>query len=325
MERPVAGGVTAAQRTSIELCWKHLRGQLGVDLDPERINYDLVESYIHARRVEGARGQSIRKERQALRRGMKIARRRGLINVIPSEWPKIRNNPPKAAQAGKLHAPEVLCAWLDSMRANEAGDAATQAELVLRTGLRATEARRMTLSWVEAAEPGAEVAGYLHLPAAAAKTRRARPIGLTAETMSLIDTLVAGTEPDQPLCPGNHKRAFKSAQERIGYDRQITLRDLRHCYASWAATGGDIRAVQAALGHNNLRTTERYLHSTKERTAATSLTVAARLSGHTKVGTPPNQKASAVGDSTRRRQRIVVEATGVEPTTSCVQSRCSPN
>ena len=41
----------------------------------------------------------------------------------------------------------------------------------------------------------------------------------------------------------------------------MTIHDLRHTYAShFLAKGGDIRSLQAILGHKRLSTTERYLH-----------------------------------------------------------------
>jgi integrase len=55
----------------------------------------------------------------------------------------------------------------------------------------------------------------------------------------------------------------------------ITLRDLRHCYATYSAQGtGDAAATQAALGHTELATTQRYLTATLSRTAGESVAVA---------------------------------------------------
>lgn len=45
--------------------------------------------YVAQRRQEKARGQSIRKEIQALKRGLTIARRRGSIKQIPADWPAV--------------------------------------------------------------------------------------------------------------------------------------------------------------------------------------------------------------------------------------------
>lgn len=279
VERAITEGVTNAQLASVALCWRHLCEHFGVHAEPTDITYDSVEAYVRYRREAGARGQSIRKERQAVARGLKIAKRRGVVAEILDDWPMIRNDPPKAKQRGKLHPPQIVTQWLEALGAEPKSKAARyQAELALLTGLRAQELRRITPRWVVLARSDLEaVPAYLHLPAEATKTRRPRPIGLVPRALELLLEMSQGKGPAEPLLPGVHLKAFRHACQRIGYDQSITLRDLRHTYATWAGQGGDIRAVQAALGHTDLRTTERYLHSTVERTAATSVAVAQQL------------------------------------------------
>ncbi len=193
LTRAGAKGVTAQQSSSIELSWTHLCRLLGADTDPSEIDFDVVEGFIAARRKEGARGQSIRKEVQALKRGLVIARRRGWLAALPNEWPAVRADPPKKEQAGKLHHPDTLRRWFDALDQTRGGtEARRQAELVLRTGLRAAEIRRLTWSWVEAAPESTGVPAILRIPAEAAKTRNERVVALTAEALALVEAAREG-------------------------------------------------------------------------------------------------------------------------------------
>ena len=279
-DEAVARGVGARQLQSIEACWGHVCRLLGADTDPAAITYDVVVRYISARRGEGARGQSIAKETQALKRGLRIARRRGSLASMPEEWPVVRRDPPDQRQKGSLHPVGVIAAWLAQL-ADESDEAARQAEVAVRTGLRAEELRKLSFEWVEPAPEGSGVPAVLRIPAVAAKTRRERVIGLTAEALGCIDAARSAQGAwDTPLFAGNHRKAFDAARKTIGYRKTITLRDLRHCHATWAAQGtGDAAAAQAALGHTDLRTTQRYLSSTIARTASAAVAVGTTLGG----------------------------------------------
>ena len=57
------------------------------------------------------------------------------------------------------------------------------------------------------------------------------------------------------------KRALKAAQ----ITKNATPHTLRHSYATHLLQQGtDIRIIKDLLGHNNIKTTERYLHITKD-------------------------------------------------------------
>ena len=156
---------------------------------------------------------------------------------------------------------------------------------------------------------------------------------------------------DAPLFATNHRKAFDAARKTIGYRKTITLRDLRHCHATWAAQGtGDAAAAQAALGHTDLRTTQRYLSTTIQRTAAAAVAVEAQLGRTTPTPRAADLVRSAVtgrrgtlGHSSRSQSGAVagnkdgpatrkarpghhsqkVGETGFEPAALCSQSRCA--
>ena len=343
MSAAQARGVGARQLQSIEACWGHLCRVLGPDTDPSAVTYDRVTSYVATRRGEGVRGQSIRKETQALKRGLKIARRRGSLPELPVEWPVVRSDPPRKWQRGKLHPPELILRWLAALEADHP-EAHRQAQVALRTGLRAEELRALSWEWVEPAPEGAGVPALLRVPAEAAKTRRERIVGLPAACLGFLSAAHGAQEAwDAPLFAANHRKAFDAARKVVGYRKTITLRDLRHCHATWAAQGtGDAAAAQAALGHTDLRTTQRYLSTTISRTASAAVAVGdvvdadrepgpvtgplgtAGHSGRSQQGwNRGNENGPTAREARSGRRFREVGETGFEPATLCSQSRCA--
>ncbi len=58
------------------------------------------------------------------------------------------------------------------------------------------------------------------------------------------------------------KTALRTASEKAGLGRTITANMLRHTFATHAIlAGGNIMAIKEIMGHSEIRTTERYLHS----------------------------------------------------------------
>lgn len=302
LARGEAKGVSQQQRDSIDACWEHLGRLLDDDTPARDIDYDTIEDYARLRRGEGARGQSIRKELQALARGLKIAKRKKSIKEVP-DFPEVNSDPPNPRQKGKLHPLPVLLRWFVALdKDKRAKGARDQAELVLYTGLRAEEVRRLAEAWVEAAPPGAEVAALLRVPAEAAKNRRERTLGLTAPALEIVQRRAKALKaerkkaklaysPTEALFRGDHHKIFATAATALEYHQPITLRDLRHTHATIAAQyTGDAAAAQAALGHADLATTQRYLSSTLARTSAAAAAVEEALSAHR---SPPTGEGGA--------------------------------
>lgn len=291
-------GRTQKHRKGVEYLWGQLIDRLG-ELEPSRITYEHVVGYVDARSSE-VKGQTIRKELQALKRGLVEAKRRG-HRTPDIAWPTVESSPANEDQAGRLHPIADLRRWLDELRASKKAPphAAIQAEVCLLTGLRHMEVRRLRLDWLEVAPEGSPAPLYLRVPALAAKNRRERIVACTWRVADLLQHAQDLTDEGERLVPGYHRRAFEAASKRAGIAHVVSLRDLRHCYATYSSEVGDIVATQTALGHADVSTTSRYLHGTGDRTAAASLHVAAMLKasgGDPKVGTPPGKPDAQSGD-----------------------------
>lgn len=274
-ERAVAKKRRAPTLRMIKQSWKTIITRLG-DAPAESIDYAVANRYMAARQAEGGlRNQSLRRELTVLRRGLQLAIRNGALFRMPPDWPELESDEPNEAQRGKLHPKNVIAAWIAELTP----DARDEAWFAVLTGLRYEEIKRVRLDWVVVAPPGIGVPALLELPPSGTKTRNGRTVGLTEAALAILRRRVAAN-PEGPFvfAKGSHKTTMRAAAARIGYAKRITMRDLRATYASLALEyGADPIAVQAALGHKQLSTTQRYLKSTLARTASASFLVGKAL------------------------------------------------
>jgi len=64
-----------------------------------------------------------------------------------------------------------------------------------------------------------------------------------------------------PICQSTAQRVFTQAKRRAGINKIGGIHSLRHAYATHQLENGlSLHELQRLLGHNNLRSTERYLH-----------------------------------------------------------------
>ncbi len=61
------------------------------------------------------------------------------------------------------------------------------------------------------------------------------------------------------------QRSLKTASEKAGLSKHVTPNMIRHTFATHALwAGADIKSVMDIMGHKNIETTNRYLHSIPE-------------------------------------------------------------
>jgi integrase len=315
LERATSRGTTEAARDTLERQWLTLGRILGAFTDAARVRYGDLERFVGERRAEGARGQTISRELQTLRRGLNLARKRGKVARVPADWPEVRADAP-SEKRGHLIPLDVLDNWLAALPL----DAREEADVVLLTGIRAEEVRRLEWSWVEPAPEGAPLTHVLRLPASGTKNRKERIVGLPDAAFDILKRR-AELAPTGPIFwEQQHVAARRGASKRIKWPRTITLRDLRHTHASLAAQAtGDPEACRIALGHSDVATTQRYLSATVSRSAAAAAAVS------TSLGRGSAQKVGTAKRDPAKTQLRVERATGLEPATLSLGSSCSTN
>jgi integrase/recombinase XerD len=76
--------------------------------------------------------------------------------------------------------------------------------------------------------------------------------------------LFEGTLPGDPLSTSAVQKAFLRAKRRAGILKHVSVRSLRHAFATHMLEDGtNIRVIQALLGHRSLITTQVYTHLAK--------------------------------------------------------------
>lgn len=75
---------------------------------------------------------------------------------------------------------------------------------------------------------------------------------------------------DKPISPEAVRETLRLAVASTGLKKRITPHKMRHAFACHLLeTGTDLRTIQVLLGHSSIKTTERYLHVSRERIART--------------------------------------------------------
>ena len=74
------------------------------------------------------------------------------------------------------------------------------------------------------------------------------------------------TERGEPYSSRSAQKVFQRAKEKAGIRKDVSFHSLRHSFATHLLEKGiDIRFIKDILGHFNIKTTERYVHVTKEK------------------------------------------------------------
>jgi len=106
------------------------------------------------------------------------------------------------------------------------------------------------------------------------KDNEPRTLGLPAELVDQLaewiaerrlgpDDLLFATRDGTPISRNTFRtRVWRPAVAASGIDFDVRVHDLRHAHASWLLAGGaDLKTVMERLGHTQIQTTQRYLHS----------------------------------------------------------------
>jgi len=237
--------------------WAPLLRLLGERRDVGVLRLTDLDTYEGARRGEGVRGQTIRREVQTLVRGLGLAKRTRAIRALPFDPEDLRqidSDAPKPQQQSKLWSADEIARILGALskRAVTAGWR-DRLRIIQLTGLRLEELRRLNpAAWVRGDE--------LFVPASGAKTiTGARAIPLPPEALAIL----ARWRPVR----GKPNVALALASHRAGVHAVLTPRDLRSWFLTQAGRA-DPRAAQLLAGHTSIATTTRYLHADSERVRA---------------------------------------------------------
>jgi integrase len=244
----------AARETGIVNIWSPILRVLGPGRDATTLTIDDISIYEGRRRAETfrgetTRGQTIRREVQAIRRGIMLAKKTKLMAKDPIDWTqvdKVKSDPPSPTKSGKLWAADEIAKVLAclSPKAVTVG-VRDRMRLIQLTGLRAEELARVRGDWVRN--------GVLYVPHAGSKTREPRMIPVSKEAADIITKWGSfeHCSPNKPL---------KLASKRAGFAVVLTPRDLRVFYITHAGRH-NLAAARDLAGHTNIATTSRYLKS----------------------------------------------------------------
>ena len=106
------------------------------------------------------------------------------------------------------------------------------------------------------------------------KDNEARTMGLPAELVGQLadwistrrlgpDDLLFATREGTPISRNTFRtRIWRPAIKASGVDFDVRVHDLRHAHASWLLAGGsDLKSVMDRMGHAQITTTQKYLHT----------------------------------------------------------------
>lgn len=111
----------------------------------------------------------------------------------------------------------------------------------------------------------------------AAKGKKDRYVNLPQSILDEMRDYYKLHKPQKYLFEGNYgsaysirsaQQVFKQCLQKAGINKQVGIHSLRHSFATHLIENGtDISIVQKLLGHNDIKTTLRYLHVSKKEIA----------------------------------------------------------
>lgn len=239
---------------TVENLWRNLYRHLGGEgRDAMTLTVADIQAYEGARRADKARGQTIRREVQALaHKGLVLAKRGDYIDALPfdpADLDDIESDAPKLEQTAKARTDREIKRVLLAMskKAKTAGYV-RMLKLIRETGLRMEEFRRYHPSWLNPT--------FLRVPTIATKTGRITQVGRDLPISR--EAYLTCRDLGHTFKRKKFNHGLEIACERAGVSPVLTPRDLRGtAITEWARK--DPAAAQYLAGHTSLATTAKYV------------------------------------------------------------------
>jgi len=240
-------------------------GYLGQNnLDIAAVNKSVFRGYLAALARQNLARTTIARRVSAIRSFYRYGRRSGLYPAVETAFMKPPKRPatiPKPVSEGDA------AALMDAIRNLDAPDWAKTRDIAILCllygcGLRLSEALALR-------RRDAPLGAWLRIEGKGGKTR---DIPVIDTVRFAVDAWLAASPfdagPEGPLFVSSRggalnaravQRLMEKLRHHLGLDKTATPHALRHAFATHLlAGGGDLRAIQALLGHASLSTTQRY-------------------------------------------------------------------
>ncbi len=268
--------LTEAQKKLVE----KLRGQL----EMERYAYSTIKGYTihfshfmryhHPKTADELEIDDIRKFMLYLVRSKKVAAstQNQAINAIKAYYEKVRKMPKIILELERPRKPQQIPTVLTREEVKRLIDGVANVKhrcLLLITysaGLRLSEVINLRVRDIHFTR------GVIFIRAG--KGKKDRYTVLSKRLVPLLKRYLKQYHPKNYLFEGHAggrygkrtaQNVFTNARDRVGVNKDATFHTLRHSFATHALDANqNLKQIQEALGHNSLRTTERYLHINAE-------------------------------------------------------------
>jgi site-specific recombinase XerD len=240
---------------------KSLSDWLRTDTDISSITPNIVAKYLASEVLSTKPAISANRTKTALRVFFQFLTDAGYIDTNPARL--IKNGRTEAKVPAHLTAAEArrLMSVIRAAGGQAAGRDRALLTFLLQTGIRLGSAIGLKVHDVNFDQRTAQING---------KGGTTQSIYLTSKIRRLLRSYIRASRlaADDPLFPsrnGGHLCArqvqlrFKHWLDKAGIDRHLTVHSTRHTFAmNLYRQSGDLRLVQAALGHKHITTTEIY-------------------------------------------------------------------
>ncbi|MEA2020619.1 MAG: tyrosine-type recombinase/integrase [Patescibacteria group bacterium] len=229
--------------------------------NPDELTYEDLTGYLDDFRDQDYTKKSISRKINSIRTFFQFLKEKGYITQDPSNkltHPKIEPKPPNILSETEYRALRDACRNDKRMYAI--------VELLLQTGIRIGELRKIQLQDIEFSEENGK--GVLHIRPSHRKPARNIPLNQRAQDAikeylkvrpeANTDILFV-TRPGNPYLIRNIRAAMKRYFKKAGLP-DATINDLRHTFiAHQLKQGADVSYISKIVGHKRLTSTEKYL------------------------------------------------------------------